>query len=193
MDNLKIKHKEFEVLEIVSEDTFKCSFKHKLYLVKKYDLENSESRESFNMVVSLTHCSVKMARVKIIDKKNGYIVKEYIEGVSLFDYILDHDFNENIYRQVFQNSYMAKIAGLNLDLSLSSWMLVGDELYYIADKCEKFEHDKEFTKTMLRTWFLGKELAKYYENNGVLFDKTRIKDDYVVNKEMVLMTCRYYQ
>lgn len=193
MDNLKIKHKEFDVLEIVSKDTFKCSFKNKLYLVKKYDLDNSESRELFDQIIWLTHSSVKMAKIKIIDKKTGYVVKEYIEGTTVFDYILDNDFNESIYRQVFQNSYMAKIAGLSLDFSLSSWMLVGDDLYYVAEKCEKFRPEKEFTKTMLPIWFLCKELEKYYKNNGVLFDKSRIKDDYVVNKEMVLMTCRYYQ
>ena len=37
-----------------------------------------------------------------------------------------------------------------------------------------------------------KELADFYKKNGVLFDKKRIKDEYLANKEMVLMACKYY-
>ena len=37
MENLKIKRKEFEVVEILSKDTFKAEFKNETYFVKKYE------------------------------------------------------------------------------------------------------------------------------------------------------------
>ena len=87
---------------------------------------------------------------------------------------------------------MARVVGLNLDYSLDKWMLCGDILFYASDYCEKYESKNDFTKTKIREWFLSTDLANYYEKNGVLFDKNRIKDEFSVNKEMVLMTCKYY-
>ena len=108
------------------------------------------------------------------------------------DYILDNDFDENIYKQIFQNSYCARTVDLNLDYSLDKWMISDGILYYVGDYCEKYNPNRDFTKWKIREWFFTKELADFYKKNGVLFDKNRIKDEYLANKEMVLMTCKYY-
>ena len=193
MNVLMIKHREFEVLEIIKDDVFKCEYKNAEYFIKKYDLENSESRALFQNVIKIAKSGVSQAKLFIADKKTGYIAKKYLEGTLMSDYILDHNFDENIYKQIFLNSFMARVAGINLDFRLDSWMLVDSKLYYVGDYCEKYEAAKDFTKTSMSQWFLSKDLAKYYEKNGVLFDKSRIKEEFLVNKEMVLMTCKYYQ
>lgn len=188
MENIKIKRKEFEVIEIVSGDTFKATRKNKTYLIKKYDPDSSE----LFMIKKLMKSNVKMAKVERLDKKTGYVAFEYLEGQLVSDYILEHDFDENIYKQIFKNSYMARVVGLTLDFSLDKWMLVGETLYYADVYCDKYDPNNDFTKTKIREWFFTKELAQFYKNNGVLFDKKRIKDEYLVNKEMVLTTCKYY-
>ena len=193
MDSFKIKHKEFEILEIIKDDAFKCSYKNKVYFIKKYDLENSDSRLRFNMAQRIGQTNVCQPKLKLVDKKSGYIVKEFIEGTLISDYILDHDFDDNIYKKIFLNAYMARVVGLTLDFSLDKWMLVGQDLYYVDDFCDKYNPNNDFTKAKLSQWFFTKDLLKFYENNGILFDKTRIKEEYAVNKEMVLTTCKYYQ
>ena len=193
MSVLKIKHREFEIVQIIKDDVFKCERKDKIYFIKKYNLEKAECRERFNNVIKISHSSVTQPKLKLVDKKNGYVVKEYVEGTLMSDYILDHDFDENIYRQIYMNSYMARVIGIYLDYSLNSWMLVGDTLYYVGDFCDKFTPEKDFTKSGMTMWFMTKDLVNYYEKNGILFDKSRIKEEFVVNKEMVLMTCKYYQ
>ena len=188
MENIKIKHKEFEVLEIVSLDTFKASYKNNTYLIKKYEPGSIE----LDMLRKLTKSTVSMPKVFKLDKKTGYVAFELIEGTVMSDFILENDFNENIYKQIFRNSYCARVVGLNLDYSLDKWMLSNDVLYYVGDYCEKYDPKNDFTKWKMREWFFTKELEAYYKNNGVLFDKKRIKDEFSVNKEMVLMTCKYY-
>lgn len=188
MENIKIKHKEYEVLEIVSKDTFKANYKNKTYLIKKYEPDSVE----LDMIKKLTKSTVSMLKVIRMDKKTGYVAFEYFEGTLMSDYILDNDFNENIYKQIFRNSYSARVAGLNLDYSLDKWMLVNNTLYYVGEYCEKYDPKNDFTKEKMREWFFTKELAAFYKKNGVLFDKKRIKDEFSTNKEMVLMTCKYY-
>ena len=192
MDTIISKHREFEIIEIISDNIFKCSYKNKMYIITKFDLNDSDYKNNLFYISRLCHSGVKQPKLKFIDKKQGLVVREYVEGINLFDYILDHDFDENIYKQVFFNSYSARLAGLNLSFDLKSWILVGSQLLYNSLYCAKYDNSKDFTKEKIREWFLSKELSKYYENSGVLMDKTRIKQEYEVNKEMVLMTCKYY-
>ena len=192
MSTIIVKHKEFEVLELISNNMFKCSFKNKLYLLTKLDIEDAYYHEKLLMISKLSHSAVKQPKLKLVDKKQGYVVREYIEGTTVFDYILNNDFNENIYKKIFYNSYSARMAGLNLNFDLKAWTLVDDELYYTDLFCEKYVTANDFTKNQIRLWFLSTELRDYYEKNGVLFDKTRLKQEYEINKEMVLMTCKYY-
>ena len=193
MNSITIKRKEFEIVEIINNNSFKCSFKDKFYFVKHYNMEKSSEESKFNNCLKLNKSAVNFPKIFLADKRSGYIAFEYLDGVLLSDYILENDFDENIYRQVFLNSYMAKAIRLQLDFSLDQWMLADKNLFYVGDYCESYQPEKDFTKTQIREWFLSKELVKFYENKGILFDKSRVKDDYTVNKEMVLMTCKYYQ
>lgn len=188
MENIKIKRKYFEVVEIISNDTFKTTFKNQEYLVKKYDPDST----SLDMLKKLNKSNIRVRRMKYLDKKSSYVAFEWLEGRLVSDYILDNDFNENIYKQIFKNSYMARAAGLNLDYSLDKWMLVNDELIYVSEYCEKYDPSNDFTKGKMREWFYTRELEQFYIQKGILFDKSRIKNEFVVNKEMVLMTCKYY-
>ena len=193
MNSITVKHHELEIIEIISNNSFKCTYKNKEYFVKKYDLEKSESRSRFNGAVKFQKSAVNTPKLLLVDKKQGILVFEWLEGTLVSDYILDHDFDENIYRQIFQNSYMARAMKLNLDFSLNQWMLVNNKLFYVSDFCDDYRPENDFTKKQLRLWFLSKDLSKFYENTGVLFDKNRVKDDFTINKEMVLMTCKFYQ
>ena len=192
MNSITVKHKEFEILELISNNIWKCSFKNKIYILTKLYVDDINYRENLFMISKLSHSAIKQPKLKFIDKKQGYVVREYVEGITVFDYILDHDFTDSIYKQIFSNSYFARTAGLNLNFDLKSWLIVGDQLYYNSLICYKYNPNEDFTKKDIRLWFLSNELCKYYENNGFLIDKTRIKNEYSVNKEMVLMTCKYY-
>lgn len=188
MEKLRIKHKDFDVTEILSKDSFKAEFKNETYFVKKYEPDSI----SLDMVKKLLKSNVSIPKVKLFDKKTGYVAFQWLDGVLVSDYILDNDFNENIYKQIFKNSYMARAAGLNLDFSLDKWMLVNDTLYYVSEYCEKYDPKNDFTKFKMREWFFTSELVDFYKQKGILFDKNRIKNQFSVNKEMVLMTCKYY-
>ena len=193
MNSITIKKREFEIIEIIKNNTFKCAYKNKEYYVKKYDLEKSETRSRFNSALKLYKSAVNTPKLLLADKKQGILAFEWLDGILISDYILDHDFDENIYRQIYLNSYMARVMKLNLNYAPDQWMLVGEKLFYVSDFSEEYRPENDFTKKQLRLWFLSKELCEFYKNNGILFDKSRIKEDYAVNKETVLMTCKYYQ
>ena len=89
MNSLTIKHKEFEIVEIYKTNIYKCSYKNKFYIVTKLNINDVNYKENLLMISKLTHSSVKQPKLFLIDKKQGFIVREYLDGVTLFDYILD--------------------------------------------------------------------------------------------------------
>ena len=192
MEIIKIKRKEYGIAEIISSNIFKCYFNNKEYIITKLDINDSSYQDRVFLLNKLLYSGVPQPKLICFDKKQGYIVRESLEATSLFDYILDHDFNETIYKKIFYNSYSAKVAGLKINFDLKSWVIINDSLYYVSLDSEKYKPENDFTKKDIWMWYMGKELSEYYRNNGVLFDKTRLKSDFEVNKEMVLMTCKYY-
>ena len=192
MNSIIVKHKEYEIEEIISNNIFKCSFKNKTYIIYKLNVEMDNYKNYLFLLSKLFHSGVKVPKLKVIDKKNGYVVKEFLEGTTIFDYIVENDFNEDIYKSIFFNSYCAKMAGLNLSFDLKNWTIVGKDLVYNDIYVEKYDPKKDFTKTKIREWFMGNELFEYYKNNGILLENSRKKSEFEVNKEMVLMTCKYY-
>lgn len=193
MESILVKHHQYEVMEILSSDSYKCLLKNKYFFVKVFDLEKSENKSKFLSYLKLHQSNISLPKLYAFDKKRGVVVLQFLDGQLVSDFILDHDFNENLYRQIFRNSYMARIVKLNLDYSLDKWMLCGDSIFYVGFSSEPYVQENDFTKIKIREWFLSKELSQFYKNNGILFDKSRILDDFKVNKEMVLMTCKYYQ
>ena len=192
MNVIRIKRKDYEIVEIISNNIFKCYYNNKEYIITKLDITDPHYQDRLFLLNKLLSSGVPQPKLKYFDKKQGYLVREYMEATSLFDYILDHDFDEVIYKKIFYNAYAAKVAGLKINFDLKSWVFIDDSIYYVSLDAEKYSPENDFTKKDIWKWFMGKELADYYEKNGVLIDKTRIKSDFEVNKEMVLMTCKYY-
>ena len=53
--------------------------------------------------------------------------------------------------------------------------------------------EKDLVEKYIRLWFNTKETASFMKENGLSFDSGRIKNEYEVNKQIVLMTCKYYR
>ena len=75
----------------------------------------------------------------------------------------------------------------------NAWFRRAFEQKFVADKIladvilnkdfirsQKAKND--FTKWKMREWFFTKELADFYKNIGVLFDKKRIKDEFICGR-----------
>ena len=193
MDKIVVKRREFEIVEILSNNSFKCIYKNKFYLIKKFTPKTQEAGEYTFALEKLEHSGIATPKLKFIDKKTGYSVREFIEGINVLDYVIDHDFPEWIYSQLFINAYMAKVAGLTINYSLDKWMIKDEKLIYIGEEANKFNEAQDLIKKYLRIWFNTDELNQYLHQRGIMFDKKRLKNQYEVNKEIVLMTCKYYR
>ena len=193
METVKIKHREFNIVSKQSEDIYILERKGVQYLGTKFTPKTQEAKELTYAVRKISTSGVKAPKVFFIDEKAGFIVNEILEGEKMSDYLSHSDMSEDMYEQLFQNAYFAKISHMTLDYSPEWWLVKENTLYYMRPMFIIYKKEKDLTERYLRLWFNTSELANYLSNLGIFYDKSRIKEEYSTNKEIVLKVCKYYR
>lgn len=193
METIKIKHKEYQITQIISDDKYIGSYKDKKYLLRKFDYSSEEGKALLYNIKKLINNGVKVPKLIAVDKKAGFLVSEYIEGITAMEYLSKQDFSEDLFDQLFKINHMAKSGRMTLNYSPDKWIIREGELYYVYPWFINYNPKEELSEKYLRLYFNTKELAEFLDKNGVFYDKSRIKDEYSTNKEMVLMTVKYYR
>ena len=193
MDVIKIKHREFTVTERIDEKSVIASLKNKQYLVTSYDPKSQEGQIFSYSLKRISNSPIVSPKLIFVDKKSGYIVREYVAAENVMDIISREDLSEDVYDQLFKNAYFARVSSMTLDYSPNAWGIKDGKLYYLAGTFTPYVKEKDLVDKYLRLWFNTRELAEFLKNNGVFYDKSRTKDEYSVNKQIVLMACKYYR
>ena len=193
MSEIKIKHRIFEKIKDLSEDSFLATYKGQEYEVFKFDYKTEAGDALMYALNRIKNSGVKAPKLFWIDKKAGYAVREYIEGSSALDLLSKENLSEDLYNQLFKNEYLAKINGMTLNYEPDKWIIKDNTLYYILPQFIIYNEEKDLVKKYLRLWFPTKDLAQYLANRNLSFDKTRLKEELATNKELVLLVCKYYK
>ena len=193
MEEIKIKHRIFQKVKDLSNESFLATYKDKTYEVLKFDYKTESGGALVFALNRIKNSGVKAPKLYWVDKKVGYAVREYIEGETVMQFISREDLPDDFYKQLFLNEYMAKINKMTLNYEPDKWIIVDGTLYYVLPQFINYNDEKDLVKRYLRLWFNTKELAQFLNKNGLSYDKSRMKDELVTNKEIVLMVCKYYK
>ena len=193
MEVIKIKHREFVILENISENSLILERKNIKFFARRFEPRTQDAKEIAYAIRKIATSGVKCPKFYYLDEKAGYAVFEYLNGSTVMQYLSENDITENMYEQLFKNAYYARLSSMTLNYEPDKWMLVDGIMYYVYPMFILYKKEKDLVDRYIRLWFNTKELAKFMENNGVFYDKTRIKDEFSTNKEIVLMTCKYYR
>ena len=193
MSTLKIKHREFEIIEEISEKTMIASHKGKEYLIEKFDYSKDEGKAFFYALKRIKSSGVSAPKVFILDKKAGLVAKENIKGQLVSEMLAGKDLDEAVLEQLFKIAYLARINRMTLNYNPDNWMWSNGKLYYLKTDFIEYNKEKDLVIKYIRLWFPTKEAAEFLAKLGLNIDKNRLKNEYLVNKEIVLMTCKYYK
>lgn len=193
MDIVRIKHRNFTLEKEINNHSFLLTYKDKKYFVRKFNPKSDEGKELVYCAQQLKLSGVKTPKLCWIDKKSGYIVSEFIDGELASVSFSKQDFEEWVYEKLFLSASFAKMSKMTLDYSPDKWMIKDGELYYVYPLYIRYQKEKDLVEKYIRLWFNTKETSSFMKENGLSFDSSRIKKEYEVNKQIVLMTCKYYR
>lgn len=193
VEEIEIKRKVYQVVEQLSDHCFKVERKGTHFLLKKFD----DDREGFDNFVDCEHrlrvSGVTNPKCYLYDKKMRWAVIEYIEGDNCLDLLKKDDLSEEILQLMFRAFWYARNDRMALDMKPDNFVFSNGKLYYMPFKVEKFTTNDNFVQKDIRLWFFTKDFVDYCHSKGIEVDTSRLKSDYETNKNIALMTVKYYR
>lgn len=190
MEKILIGHKEYSAIDEISENCLIVERKSKQYFLRKL---HDEAKMQIYCAKRLSNSGINVPKVIKVDKKRQFLLTEFIHGENLTQILSQRDMSDEMYESLFINQYMAKRNSMTLDYLPENFIWNGKKLVYVALFYKKFDRSEDLADKYIRLYFNTHELSEYLKNNGILYDKTRIKDQYITNKQIVLTTCKFYR
>ena len=190
---IEIKRKEFEILEAMGARSFKAQRKGQFFFIKKFENDNKGFEQFVNAEHRLRVSGVVNPKCYLYDKKLKIVVVDFIEGKTCFENLLNGELEERNIEMLFKTFWYARNDRLALDYSPINFKFINGKLYYLPFKCEKFVSNETFIQKDIRLWFFTKEFVQYCHSLGIDVNSAHLKSDYETNKNIALMTVKYYR
>ena len=101
-----------------------------------------------------------------IDEASERIVKEYIDGPTVFELIRDGISVDKYLIQVREMACLAKKAGLNIDYFPTNFVVQKDMIYYVDYECNPYMDEWSFENWGIKYWSRTAEFEEYLNKKG---------------------------
>ena len=113
----------------------------------------------------LTDARIRIPKMIDLDAENERIVKEYINGETIFDMVKNGCSVEAYLPQVREMATLAKNAGLNIDYFPTNFVVQDGLLYYIDYECNGYMEEWSFENWGVKYWSRTPEFEAYLNQN----------------------------
>ena len=113
----------------------------------------------------LLNANIRIPKMFDIDMENERLVKEYIDGDTVFDMVKNDVSVEAYLPQVCEMAQLAKNAGLNIDYFPTNFVVQSGLLYYIDYECNSYMEEWSFENWGVKYWSKTPEFEAYLNQN----------------------------
>ena len=193
MEEIVVKKNTYLIEEELSSFILKVKKDDKYYIVFDFS-ENPDSFSDFKFAHKrLKNSGITIPTLIDLDKKNHRAVVEFIDGPTGLDLLSEKDIEDNIFEQVFNTNYKARINSMRLDFNPHKFRFMNDKLYYLPFTFTAYKREEDFTEKELKLWFYSKDGTENLLKHGYAINKNRIPNEYENNKKMVLTVVKYFR
>ena len=125
-----------------------------------YNFGNKIESES-NDYKRLKKIGISMPEMIDVDLKNERILKEYINGDTIFEYVARNEVKEDYITQIKNMCRILYAANTNIDYFPTNFVVQDDKLYYIDYECNDYMEEWNFENWGIKYWSLTKEFLEY--------------------------------
>ena len=120
----------------------------------------------------LRHAGIRIPEVIAIDDGTERVVKEYIEGQTVFELVRDGGDAGPYLAQVREMAAQAKAAGLNIDYFPTNFVIRGGLIWYIDYECNDYMEEWNFENWGIRYWSRTPEFEAYLKEHPEMTEGT---------------------
>lgn len=193
MEEITIKRKKYEVGKLFSQTdesiTHFVYSKGREYLfikyLKNYDLVMDDYKR-------LSKAGINVPRIIANDKKEHLVVKEYINGTTVLDELLNHDLPDHYFEELFTAYRFCRFSKINLNYLPENFVIQNGKLFYISNDVANYIPQRNLENWGIRYWLYTAEFAQYLKEKGIDVNAKRVLKEEVANKKIVLLSVTYW-
>lgn len=114
----------------------------------------------------LKRAGIRIPKMMDADVENERIVKEYIEGSTIYELVRDGRDVKPYLSQVREMSEQARLAGLNIDYFPTNFVVLEGNIYYIDYECNAYMDEWSFENWGITYWSKTPEFMEYMAEHG---------------------------
>ena len=112
----------------------------------------------------LLDAGIRIPKMIELDVQNERIVKEYIDGDTIFDMVKNETSVETYMEQILKMAEQAKSAGLNIDYFPTNFVVQEGLIYYVDYECNHYMDEWNFENWGIKYWSKTPEFLEYLKN-----------------------------
>ena len=163
MDVLKVNEQSFEIIKLLGKGkggySYLATDGTKKYVLKQIHHEPCDYYQFGNKIEAeirdyqrLKQVGIRIPEMYDVDVNNERILKEFIEGETIADFVARDEVKPEYVEQVRQMCQLLYPAGLNIDYYPTNFVVQNGLLYYIDYECNEYSDEWNFEKWGIKTW-----------------------------------------
>ena len=172
METLSVNDKEYRIIKLLGKGKGGYSYLAQIdgYLVVLKQIHHEpcsyyqfgdKIQSEINDYKRLTSIGITMPKIIDVDIKNERIVKEYIDGKTVYEMVLNDELPSDCIEQVKKMCALLYQNNTNIDYFPTNFILQNNILYYIDYECNSYMDEWNFENWGIKYWSKTPEFLEY--------------------------------
>ncbi len=173
---LEVNGQEYEIIKLLGKGkggySYLVSNGETYYVLKQihhepcsyYQFGNKIETEK-NDYERLLKTGIRIPKMLALDLEHERILKEYIDGPTIYDLILQEDMKQQYFEQIREMCQILYPLGLNIDYFPTNFVVQNGEIYYIDYECNGYMEEWNFENWGIQYWSKTKVFMEYAEQH----------------------------
>ena len=175
-EKMKVKETEYQVIKLLGHGKGGYSYlverDGKRYVLKQIHHEpcdyysfGDKLEAERNDYGRLLRAGIRIPRLLEVDPERERILKEYIEGPTIYELVRDDALKEEYLQQIRQMAAQAQAVGLNIDYFPTNFVAREGLLYYIDYECNGYMEEWSFENWGIKYWSKTEDFLRHLNDS----------------------------
>lgn len=114
----------------------------------------------------LSKTGIAMPKLLALDVDNERILKEYIDGPTIYDIVKEDAMKPDYLEQVRRMAKLVEKAGLNIDYFPTNFVVREETIYYIDYECNTYMEEWNLKNWGIKYWSKTEEFIEYMKTHA---------------------------
>ena len=176
MDTVILNEKTYEIVKLLGKGKGGYSYlaicEGKQFVLKKIHHEpcdyynfGDKFEAEMNDYNRLKQVGIKIPVMIDSDKEREYIIKEYVDGPTAYELVLEDKMCDEYIEQIREMCNLLYPCGLNIDYFPTNFILCKGLMWYIDYECNNYMDEWNFENWGIKYWSKTPEFCEYHNKN----------------------------